>query len=138
MKMFRAAGTASRARERGQVILESALMLPVLVFVALAMIDMQWALSDAGTLNYIVTESARCEAIAGLPCTGATNAGAYAITLAANMHLTAARFNVVSFGCNVGAGTCNLTATYNYPAIGVWFPSILITRLGTSAIKGGS
>jgi hypothetical protein len=109
-------------------------MLPILVFVALAMIDMQWALSDAGTLDYVVSEAARCEALSALPCTGANNAGTYAITLAANLKLTASRFSVVSYSCNPSLGSCSMTATYNYPAIGVWFPSILISRTGIAAI----
>jgi hypothetical protein len=121
-------------RQRGQAILEAAVMLPILIFIALAMVDMQWALSDAGTLNYIVSETARCEALSALPCTAGNNGETYAVSLAANLKLTPSRFSVVSFGCNPMLGTCTMTATYNYPPIGVWFPSILISRTGTAAI----
>ncbi|HEX4023062.1 MAG TPA: TadE family protein [Acidobacteriaceae bacterium] len=121
-------------RQRGQAILEAAVMLPILVFIALAMIDMQWALSDAGTLDYIVSEAARCEALSALPCTAGNNAGTYATTLAANLKLTASRFSVVSYSCDPMVGSCTVTATYNYPPIGVWFPSILISRTGTAAV----
>jgi Flp pilus assembly protein TadG len=127
---------SKRAGERGQAILEAAVMLPILVFLALGMIDMQWALSDAGTLNYIVMESARCEALSSPSCTGANTAGTYATALGAQLHLTASRLTIGVFNCNIPIpGACSVTATYNYPALGVWFPSITITRTGTAVIQ---
>jgi hypothetical protein len=122
--------------ERGQAILEAAVMLPVLIFVALAMIDIQVAESTAGSLSYVVTEVARCEAIAGLPCNSPNNAGLYANQLAYNLRLRNG-FAVASYGCDEVSGSCTMVASYSYKPLGVWFPQMVITRTGTASIKAG-
>jgi len=123
------------SRESGQVIVEAALMLPLLVFIALGMIDLQWSLSNVGDLNYIVTESARCQAIGAKPCYTPNTPATYAATLAQQLHLPQANLTVISSGCNTILGTCELTASYQFKPLGVWFPKIVITRTGTASLK---
>jgi len=123
-----------RNRESGQAILEAALILPLFIFVGLGMADIQWAISDAGELGYIVQEAARCEAIGSLACAAPANPRTYATTLAQQLHLNLSNFTVPNYGCNPGAGTCTVTATYAYHAIGPWFPSMVMTRVGTAAL----
>ena len=118
-------------RERGQVIAEAAVMLPVLVFIALAMIDIQWAVRDAADVEYIVNEGARCEAIGSLSCPNKDATLNYVQTLAANMRLSANRLDVVVPQCS--STTCTVNMTYRFQPLGVWFPPITIFRIGTAA-----
>lgn len=130
--------------EKGQAIVEAAFMLPLLVFLALGMIDIQWALSQAGDLNYIVTETARCEAINALPCKSPTGPTNYANSLVTNLHLNTNQFTVLgSPGCpgvTVSPaqpppfGTCSFEASYQFQPLGVWFPKIVITRTGIASV----
>jgi hypothetical protein len=123
--------------ESGQAILEVALCLPVLILLAFGMIDIQWALGDAGDMNAIVTEVARCEAIGALPCTAPNSPTSYAQTQITNLHLSPVLFTVVNSGCNGAVGVCTFTASYAFKGLGPWFPAIVITRTGTASIKGG-
>ncbi len=126
-----------RKSERGQAILEAAVMLPVLVFVALALIDMQWMLKDAGNLDYIVTETARCEAIAAIPCAWPKNPQTYAVDMARNFRLnTDGDLTVETPPCNAATGTCTVKVTYRYHAVGAYFPSVTLTRTGTASLHG--
>jgi Flp pilus assembly protein TadG len=121
--------------ESGQVIVEAALMLPLLVFIAFGMIDLQWSLSNVGDLNYIVTESARCQAIGALPCNAPNTPAGYAAILATQLHLRESNLTVISSGCNTVLGTCELTASYRFKPLGVWFPPLILTRTGTASLK---
>jgi hypothetical protein len=120
-----------RKGERGQVIAEAALMLPVLVFIALAMIDIQWAVRDAADVEYIVNESARCEAIGSQACVNNNATLTYAQSLAANMRLSSDRLTTAVPQCN--GATCTVNMTYRFKPLGVWFPGITIVRTGTAA-----
>ena len=75
--------------DSGQAIAEAAVLIPVFVFVAFALIDIQWMTRTAAAIEYVVTEAARCEAIQSQACTAPQSTQGYAAQLAANMRLNA-------------------------------------------------
>jgi hypothetical protein len=121
-----------KRREKGQAILEAALMLPLLVFLALGMITLQWDLSVVGNLEYVVNETARCEAIKSYACTSNSATVAYAQGLAANLRIQAASLQLTVPPCSIQ--TCTVTATYTFITPGRWFPALTVTRVGTAAV----
>lgn len=134
-----AKGRFERLRdESGQAIIEVAMCLPIFILLAFGMIDIQWALSDAGNLNYIVQETARCQAINGLPCALPNTPSGYAQTQITNLHMSLQQFQALGWGCSAGSGTCTFVASYSFKGLGPWFPAIVITRTGTAAIRAGS
>jgi Flp pilus assembly protein TadG len=119
--------------ESGQAIAEAAILLPVFVFVAFAIIDIGWMTRTAAVVEYVVTESARCEAIHSPACTAPTNVQAYAIGLAGNLRLdTGADLQVATPACS--PSLCTVSVTYRYKALGAWFPRITITRTASAAV----
>jgi Flp pilus assembly protein TadG len=124
---------SAKARERGQAILEMALILPVFCLIGFGLMDVQLCLERAANADYIAQETARCEAIEGIPCTAQT-AEDYAIKkLGADLRMYPPQLVVVTPPCIQGV-SCSVTVTYHFQAIGVWFPSITITRTGTAAV----
>lgn len=120
--------------ERGQAIAEFAIMLPVFVLVAFALIDCQWLIKDAADLDYIVSESARCEAIQNPTCATASGTAAYATQLGQTFRLdtTAPNFTLTTPPC---AQTCTVTIAYKYKPLGAVFPRTLtLSRTGTAAV----
>jgi hypothetical protein len=122
-------------KESGQAILEFAVMLPVFVLIGFLLVDTQWAMKDAANLDYISQESARCEAINSFACAGVKTPQNYALELASNARLDLSRLTVDAPPCNVVAGTCQVTLTYQFKALGMYFPSLTITRTGVAAIR---
>ena len=121
--------------ERGQAILEMAVILPVFVLVGLGLADMQWSLGKVSSLEYVVNETARCEAIEGLPCTELPNTPqSYATAMAGNLHLKPPQLVFISAGCNVITGVCEATMSYHYQPLGAYFPNLTIQRTGTAAL----
>jgi Flp pilus assembly protein TadG len=125
-----------KQKQKGQAILEFAVILPLFVFISFGLIDIQWSIERAADLDYIVTEVARCEAIKGDACTGANNPTLYATQLATNVGMHVQDLTVVSAQCNFTS--CTTVMTYNYKALGVWFPKMIIQRTGTAALPGGA
>jgi Flp pilus assembly protein TadG len=117
--------------DSGVVIMEAALVLPVFVLVSFVMIDIQWMLAHAQAIEYIVTETAHCEAMQGTACTAPNSATSYAQKLAANVHLDLRDDQISAPACN--GSTCQLTVTYRYKQLGAWFPPFTITRTGMAA-----
>jgi hypothetical protein len=109
-----------------------AVVLPIFVFVSLALIDIQWALERAANLDYIVTETARCQAIAGMSCSGANNPQSYANLLAQDLHMDISSLTVIASGCS--SSSCSSTMSYKYKPVGVWFPGITIQRTASAAL----
>lgn len=121
-----------KRNEKGVVIAEAAMILPVLVFLAMAFVDMQWAIKDAADIDYIATESARCEAIGSLECPNQSSTVAYAQLLATNLRLNLSVLTVTVGLCT--PQTCSVDVQYQYKAMGVWFPSITMVRTGTASL----
>jgi hypothetical protein len=124
-----------RKNERGQAILEMAVILPVFVLVGLGLADMQWSLGKVSSLEYVVNETARCQAIDAVPCMEPPNTPEkYAMAMGQNLHLNPPQLVFVSAGCNVVTGLCTATMTYHYQPLGAYFPEMTIQRTGTAAL----
>jgi hypothetical protein len=117
--------------ERGVVILEAALILPVFILVSFVLIDIQWMTRNAQALEYIVTEAAHCEAIQGSACTAPNSPTSFAEQLGQNVRITLRDDQISAPLCN--GSTCQVTVTYRYKPLGAWFPDITITRTGMAA-----
>jgi Flp pilus assembly protein TadG len=128
--------SALLSASEGQAILEFAVMLPVFVLIGFLLVDTQWAMKDAANLDYISTETARCEAIQSFACIGVNTPQSYATALANNARLDLARLTIDTPSCDlIGTGTCTVTVAYRFKALGMYFPSLTITRVGTAAIR---
>ena len=123
-----------RRGERGQAILEMAIILPIFILVGLGLADMQWTLGKVSSLEFVVNETARCQAIEGLPCTGFNTAESYAMPMAKNLHLEPPQLIFISSGCNPATGICTATMSYHYKPLGIYFPDITVTRTGTASM----
>lgn len=123
-----------RKGERGQAILEMAVILPVFVFVCLGLADLQWSLGTVSNLEYVVNETARCQAIQSVACTSLNNPKGYATPMAANLHMKEPQFVFISAGCDPDTGVCTAVMSYHYHPLGVYFPDITIRRTGTASI----
>ena len=124
-----------KSKQSGQAILEMAIILPVFVLLGMGMIDMQMCLQDVANVNYIVNEVARCQAIAGNLCSSAPNTPrSYADLQARNLHMKTAYLTLVSASC--GLNSCTATISFQYHALGIWFPGITFVRTGTAALAG--
>ena len=122
--------------ELGQAILEFAVILPLFVFIGFGLVDLQWCVAKSANLEYIVTETARCEAIAAAACTGSNTPGSYAHQLAVNVRMNLGSLTMVSSACN--GSTCTVVMTYHFTPFGVWFPNVTIKRTGTAAQPPGA
>lgn len=123
-----------RRGERGQAILEMAVILPVFILVGLGLADMQWALGKVSSLEYVVNETARCQAIEGLPCPDPRTTQDYAFQMAKNLRLEPPDLVMISYGCDVAVGKCTATMSYHYHPLGAYFPDLTIHRTGTASM----
>jgi Flp pilus assembly protein TadG len=118
------AGT-KRKRERGQALVELALVLPLFLAIVLATVDFGWALRNYITITNAAREGAR------LGVTGATSTDIQAKTVASSSSLLATT-DVSVTGAGGASGTnVQVTADYDY---------YYITPLGRimNLISGGS
>jgi Flp pilus assembly protein TadG len=129
-------------QESGVVIAEAALILPVFIFVGLGLMDMQWMMKHAANIDYIVTEVARCEALAEttpsapLPCqpsTGGVSPHQYAVNLAQTLRVNGTNLTVSTPACNPGTGVCQVILQFQFKPVGIWFPVTTITRTGIAS-----
>lgn len=116
----------------GQAILEAAIMLPVFILVSFIFIDIQWMTRSAAAIEYVVNESARCEAIQSGACPNTSQTRAYATTLAANLRLTNGDLDITAPNCT--PNVCTVSLSYRYKPLGVWFPNMTISRTGTASV----
>lgn len=119
------------AKQSGVIIAEAAMVLPVFIFVAFVLIDIQWMTRNAQAIEYIVTEAARCEAIHSPACLAPNSPRSYAKTLAANVHLPIEDSQIQTPACS--NSLCSVTIAYKYKPLGAWFPALTITRTGSAA-----
>lgn len=119
--------------DSGQAIAEFAVLFPVFVFVAFVLIDIQWMTRTAAAIEYVVTETARCEAIQSPACAAPSSPQGYATQLAANLRLdTGANLNLDTPAC--GPSTCQVSISYHYKPLGAWFPALTISRTGSASV----
>ena len=119
-------------KQKGQAILEMALILPVFVLLSLGMADIVWVLEKTANLEYIVNESARCEALNGIPCTMQSYQD-YARSLATNLRINDHNLTILTPPCIEGV-SCTVTGIYVFQPIGVYFPHVTIQRTGTAVL----
>ena len=113
-------------------------MLPVLAIVGFFFIDALWAVQAAGAIQYIVTETARCEAISSPACSAPNNPQSYASAQATNLRLqTGTDLELSTPACT---DVCSVTIRYTVHPFGVYFPPVVIQRTGTAAVppQGGA
>jgi len=122
---------ALRISEKGQAIVEFAVMLPIFVLIAMGLIDLQWMLKDAADIDYIVTESARCEASQLAICAAPNSAQGYALSMASSLRLDTATMQLTTPPC---VQICSVSIAYPYKALGAWFPALTIRRTGMAAV----
>jgi hypothetical protein len=119
--------------DSGQAIIEFAILLPVFALVAFMIIDIEWMTRTAAAIEYVVTETARCEAIASGACSAPSSPQGYATQLAANLRLdTGANFDLDTPAC--GPSTCQVSISYHYKPLGAWFPALTIQRTGSASV----
>jgi hypothetical protein len=108
--------------QRGSVILETALCVPILLMIVLGGIDVLWAVKTKGTLDYIAEQSAKCIVTHGCdPQTlAANNAG--------GLGLNPARLTVT-----IDAGAATATAVYQFEPVGPVFPAITLQSTASGA-----
>lgn len=117
--------------EKGQAILEFAVILPVFLLIGVGLVDWLIAVDRAANLEYVVSETARCMAISSASC---SNPAGYATRLASGFRMDLAMLKMESAAC--GLSECNVVMSYRYQAVGAYFPKITIERTGTAALPG--
>jgi len=116
--------------ERGQALLEFALLLPVAVLLMLGFADMMYAIVQAGSVSAIAVETARCLALNGPQCNSKSAVTNYVASQASGLAIPQAQSNlsVVASACQ--NNECAVTLRYVYPRIGIYFPPTTIVRTG--------
>jgi Flp pilus assembly protein TadG len=106
-------------RQRGAVLLEFALTLPVLLFLLLAGADLLWFEQQAVTLSYVATQAAVCQAQAVPAC----NPSAWAKTVAAGLLLDPSAMEVTT-----DAAMKSVTIRYDARALTGFLKPMVMTR----------
>ncbi|MBV8337761.1 MAG: pilus assembly protein [Alphaproteobacteria bacterium] len=97
----------------GAVLVEAAIVLPVMVLVILGGLDLGLGMLAATQLNFTTEAAARCQAINATPCSGGGNATiSYANSVAQNTLVSGASFTVTTLSCGV-----QVTGNYSYSSI---------------------
>lgn len=124
--------------QRGVVILEAAVMLPVFILVAFVLIDIEWMVRDVAAIEYIVTESARCEAIQSSACgNSAASLRAYVVSQATLLRLSTDDNSLKIAAPPCTPDSCSVSVVYTFKPLGAWFPLMTISRTGSAAVPPG-
>lgn len=118
--------------QRGQAVVEFALILPILLVIVIGVFDFGAAYNQKNNLNFLANQAARfAEVNACAPCTGSQKIGDYIKTTADNGHLQSTmniKFCLPS-GTNKVGDPLQVTVTAPYNWLGV---------LKDSGLPGGS
>jgi Flp pilus assembly protein TadG len=126
--MYRVPGlpTGPKNSERGQALVEFAIVIPVIVLILLAGADLLTAISAKHNIEYVAQETAQCAAMNNSNCVTSTGPQVqpYAQQIAASLGLT--NTGALTATSNSCGGTC-VAVTVNYPAAPLFagfFPSV--------------
>lgn len=116
-----------KKRVRGSIIVESALILPLLTFLTLGAMDLMWALDERGNLDHVAVTVAAC-----VHNNGCADPTAAAIKFAHELSMpNADSIQVTSM--EPSCATCStIQMTYTYKAVGPWFKVIPMTTTATA------
>ena len=103
-------------RQRGQALIEFALILPIFLFLALAGADLLWLENQKSNLDYITTEAAICNDKAGC------NPVAYVSAAAPGLHLNPAQITVTVNAPN------SVTLAYTTQSLTGFIPAVKLTE----------
>ena len=108
--------------ERGQAMVEFAVILPVLILLLLAGADLLMAISDRQQVSYVAQETAQwCAANSGCSPTGQAQTFARQLALINPNNVSAA-----TNGCS-GTGCVSVTVRYSFTSMFQFFPSFTMT-----------
>jgi Flp pilus assembly protein TadG len=117
----------SPSSQRGQALLEFALVLPILLLLMLGGAGLIMAYSARQDLHYVAQETAMCLAMNNPSCSG--NAQGYAQTIAQQIGLANPTGVIASPGSSCGGACWQVTATYTVNPIFPFFPSVPLTTI---------
>lgn len=116
----------NRRREGGSVILEFALLLPILLLLALGSFDLILAGTAKANLDYVAQQTANCAAHTPGNCPDLTT---YANTLGAGMGMVTGPISVVQNTCQ---NCVSLTLTTTTKPISPFFPQVNLSATAVS------
>ena len=115
-----------KSYERGQVLIEAVILMPVALLVLLFGLDVSLMMNAAQSLSYVAQQTAECQTVPG----ACTDPAAYARQLGGGLGLVPDRLTVTT-GCTPTA--CSAALAYAYQPFGP-FPIQTISR-AASAVK---
>lgn len=127
-----------RRSERGQALVEFAIVIPVIVLILLAGADLLTAISAKHNIEYVAEETASCIANGGSSCVNSSGPQPqpYAQQVAASLGLTnTAALTATSSSC----GSLCTAVTVTYPAAPLFagfFPSITMHSTAQHTVPG--
>ena len=113
--------------QRGSVLVEIALVLPVLLLIILGGIDLDLMVTSKSALNYVAGEGARCGAQTTPPC----STSSYVSQAAPGLGLNASGVRITSAPCTPGTA-CQLQLTYQWNPISPFFKTTQLTSTATA------
>jgi Flp pilus assembly protein TadG len=113
--------------ERGQAIIEFAIVLPMFFLLIFGSIDIYFALIAKGTLNYVAEETAVCVSRNPAAC---PDPQAYAEQIGGGLGLNGGALQVTQTSSGPKSNT--ITAVYRYSAVTKFIPSITMTAVATA------
>ncbi|MGD0965792.1 MAG: TadE/TadG family type IV pilus assembly protein [Candidatus Acidiferrales bacterium] len=123
-----------RRNEKGQAIVEFALIVPIFLLLLLAGSDLLLAMSAKENLNFVVTETTRWCAKQAQPCDLGT-ANTNAQTIATGLQMRNPQTVTLVFGANPPLGFVSMVANYSdAPLFAGFFPTVQMQSVATASI----
>lgn len=119
--------------DRGSVVVEYALILPVLLLLVLGIGNSGRLLWINATLSHAVNQAARCGAITGPGCANASQTADFAVTQAYGLSIQATAFTISAAACGYQVdGSYAFTFIIPWPGASPFGPSNGITISATA------
>ena len=126
MSIIQVMRVKNRKTQRGSVLVEMALVLPILLLLVIGGIDLDLMVTAKSALNYVAGEAARC----GAQVSPACSPSAYVSQAAAGLGLNASK--VSSPPPCVPGNPCMITLTYQWTPISPFFKSTTLSSTATA------